>query len=377
MTSIQPSLRDTAGAKKNLTETLMRKQLAIAAALALPLGAHAQSAVTLYGLIDTGLTWVSNVGGKSTVVANDGIIQPSRFGLRGSEDLGGGTRAVFTLENGFSLNTGADSQSGLMFGRQAFVGVSNAKWGTLTFGRQYDFVWDYVTLFSIGSRIGAYGFHPGDYDHLGGSLRIDNSIKYAVTPFAGLNVGVLYAFSNGQTTPSNGRVVAAGAQYSGALFAAAVAYNNVHGMTLNPAAQIGTSLGPSFPPGAFVADNMQNIEAAGSVSFGPSSTRALFTATTISSQTTSVTMRSYEISEVYQITPAFAASAGYSLTKMSPSTWHNATVVLDYFLSQRTDVYASAAFQNVSGGAHATFLTLPASSNGHDIAVRVGIRTLF
>jgi GBP family porin len=357
----------------------MRKHLALAMALACPLAAHAQSSVTLYGLIDTGLSWLSNVGGKSEVVANDGIIQPGRFGFLGNEDIGGGNRIVFQLENGFSLNTGADSQSGLMFGRQAFVGVRNNRWGSLTLGRQYDFVWDYVTQYTMGSRIGAYGFHPGDYDHLGGSLRINNSIKYTFSPIAGLNVGVLYAFGNGSTSGANGRVIAAGAQYSSGILGLAFAYNNVHGMTLDPAAQIGTTLGAGFPAGTFVARNMQNIDAVGSLTFGSSSTRFLFTDTTIESPvaSASITLRSYELSEVYQITPVLVASAGYSITKMSPNTWHDAMVVIDYLLSKRTDVYASASFQNVDGGAHAQFLTLPASSNGRDVAVRIGLRTLF
>jgi GBP family porin len=148
-------------------------------------------------------------------------------------------------------------------------------------------------------------------------------------------------------------------------------------MTLNAPALIGTTLGPSFPGGTFAASNMQNIEAAASVTFGPSSTRALFTSTTINYRDASVTLRSYEISEVFQITPALSASAGYSLSRMSPSIWHVATAILDYSLSKKTDVYISAAYQNVTGGARATFLTLPASSNGHDVAARVGIRTLF
>lgn len=355
----------------------MKKPLAMAVALALPPIVHAQSAVTLYGLIDTGITYVSNAGGKSTVVAADGVIQPSRFGLRGNEDLGGGMHAVFTLENGFSLNTGADSQAGLMFGRQAFVGLTSNRWGSLTLGRQYDFIWDYITLFSIGSRLGAYGFHPGDYDHLGGSLRINNSVKYSATPFGGLSLGALYAFGADPAGTGNGRAVAAGVQYNGGVFGAAFAYNNVHGVSLNPAAQIGTTLGPSFPSGAFVASNMQNIEAAASVTLGPSSTRALFTATSIKYQNATVTMRSYEISEAWQITPALSASAGFSLTRMSPSTWHVASAILDYSLSKKTDVYISAAYQDVSGGAHATFLTLPASSNGRNFAARAGIRTLF
>jgi GBP family porin len=355
----------------------MKKFLAMAVAIVLPHLALAQSSVTLYGLIDTGFTYVSNAGGSKAFLANDGIIQPSRFGFRGSEDIGGGTRVVFVLENGFSLNTGADSQSGLMFGREAFMGVANAKWGSLTLGRQYDFIWDYVTTFSIGSSIGAYAFHPGDYDHLAGSLRINNAVKYSVTPFGGFSMGALYAFDANPASTGNGRVVAAGAQYSGGVVGAAFAYNNVHDMALSPQAQIGTSLGPSFPAGAFTASNMQNIEAAGSVTLGPSSTRALFTATTIRAPTASTTMRTYEVSEVYQITPALALSGGYWLTRMSPATWHDASLILDYFLSKKTDVYVSASYQTVNGSAHAQFLTIPASSNGHDTAARIGIRTLF
>ncbi|PVX85862.1 porin [Paraburkholderia unamae] len=339
--------------------------------------AEAQSSVTLYGLIDTGLTYVSNAGGKSDFLANDGIIQPGRFGFRGSEDLGGGLKAIFTLENGFSLNTGAFSQPGLIFGRQAFVGLSHPKFGALTLGRQYDFVWDYVTLFSMGSRIGAFGFHPGDYDHLAGSLRINNSVKYAVDPIGGLSIGALYAFGGQPASASNGRAVAAGARYTGGVFSVAFAYNNVRDMPLNPPAQIAASLGPSFPPGAFVAENMQNIEAAASVTFGPSSTRALFTATTIDDSKSSVTMRSYELSEVFQFTPSLSGSAGYSYTRMSPSAWRTISAILDYSLSKRTDVYLSAAYQNATGGARAAFLAIPASSNGNDVAVRVGIRTFF
>ncbi|MFT4068193.1 porin [Paraburkholderia sp.] len=358
--------------KRHLSPALVLPALLVVSSLA-----KAQGSVTLYGLIDTGITYVSNAGGKSEVVANDGIIQPSRFGFRGSEDLGGGTQAIFTLENGFSLNTGAFSQSGLIFGRQAFVGVTNSRWGSLTLGRQYDFVWDYITLFSMGSRIGAYGFHPGDYDHLGGSLRINNAVKYSVQPIGGLSLGVLYAFGGQPASASNGRAVAAGARYTGGIFSIAAAYNNVHDMPLNPSAQIATSLGPSFPQGLFVANNLQNIELAASVTVGPSSTRALFTDTTIDTPSTSATMRSYEVSEVYQFTPAIAFSAGYAFTRMSPAIWRNVSAVLDYSLSKRTDVYLSAAYQNASGGAHAAFLTLPPSSNGHDTAVRIGMRTFF
>ncbi|MDI7047491.1 porin, partial [Escherichia coli] len=68
--------------------------------------AHAQSSVTLYGIIDAGVTYFSNVNGHSNFVANDGSIQSNRWGLRGVEDIGGGTRVVFDLENGFNLYSG-------------------------------------------------------------------------------------------------------------------------------------------------------------------------------------------------------------------------------------------------------------------------------
>src|ERR1700738_1089878 len=107
--------------------------------------AHAQSSVTLYGLIDAGLTYVTNerVGttgttGHSNFAMTDGSINRSRWGLRGSEDLGGGLKAIFTLENGFTIKNGALGQNSRMFGRQAFVGLASDQFGTVTLGRQYE-----------------------------------------------------------------------------------------------------------------------------------------------------------------------------------------------------------------------------------------------
>ncbi len=69
--------------------------------------AHAQSAVTLYGMLDVGITALSNDGGHRTAVMDSGVLVPNLFGLKGSEDLGGGTRAVFQLEGQFEVGTGA------------------------------------------------------------------------------------------------------------------------------------------------------------------------------------------------------------------------------------------------------------------------------
>ena len=80
--------------------------------------ASAQSSVTLYGLIDSGITYTNNVGGSGRVALASGNISGSRFGLRGTEDLGGGLKAVFVIENGFNVNNGTLGQGGRMFGQQ-------------------------------------------------------------------------------------------------------------------------------------------------------------------------------------------------------------------------------------------------------------------
>ncbi len=105
----------------------MKKNLLVTAALAAT-SAHAQSSVTLYGIIDAGISYANNAartgGNDSLVKYDDGVAQGSRWGLKGAEDLGGGLKAIFTLENGFNSGNGTLGQGGAMFGRQAFVGLA-------------------------------------------------------------------------------------------------------------------------------------------------------------------------------------------------------------------------------------------------------------
>src|SRR6516225_1377670 len=107
------------------------------AAMLATIPAFAQSSVTLYGIVDTGLgyqssstTLGSTTGGHSAFKMINGVWAGSRFGLKGAEDLGGNTKAIFQLEEGFNSATGAQSVNGLMFNRQAFVGVTNPTYGS-------------------------------------------------------------------------------------------------------------------------------------------------------------------------------------------------------------------------------------------------------
>ena len=117
----------------------MKKHTLCAAIAAIfSMTSHAQSSVILYGVIDEGLMFNSNAGGHRLYNMASGVIQGNRFGLSGTEDLGGGLKARFVLENGFDPSTGRLNQGGLMFGRQAYVGLSSQQLGTVTLGRQYD-----------------------------------------------------------------------------------------------------------------------------------------------------------------------------------------------------------------------------------------------
>ncbi|QGZ56649.1 porin [Paraburkholderia acidiphila] len=199
-----------------MKKTILASALGLAA-----LGAHAQSSVTLYGIVDTGIGYQSssaklgsNAGGASVVKMVQGVWAGSRFGFKGSEDLGGGTRAIFQLEEGYNSATGAQSTSGLMFSRAAWVGVANANYGTLTAGRQYA---PYYTLLSPYSPTtwltGAYGAHPGDIDSMDTIYRINNSLVYTSPNIAGLTVSGMYALGGVAGSTGAGQTWSVAAQY--------------------------------------------------------------------------------------------------------------------------------------------------------------------
>lgn len=162
----------------------MNRRLFVLAAAALACQtASAQSSVTLYGLISSGIVYANSQKGAdhqghSTWQFASGPMQTPRWGMRGTEDLGGGLSAIFTLENGYSIGTGTLSQGGREFGRQAFVGLSSNTYGTVTLGRQYD---EAVTLciFESACQFAAYGSHIGDSDNVFDSFRINNAVPPA------------------------------------------------------------------------------------------------------------------------------------------------------------------------------------------------------
>ena len=203
--------------------TIMNKQL-IAAPLLLSLAgiAAAQSSVTLYGIVDAGVTYRSNerVGSAGAYTGHSSVghdRQPVRqpLGIKGSEDLGGGMRALFVLENGFDITNGTSGQGGRQFGRQAFVGLGSDRYGTVTLGRQYTSLDDFVSPVGPSSYIGGFGAHPGDIDDLDQTARVDSSINTSAN-YSGFTFGALYGFGSQPGSMKQRNTWSVGAAYAAA-----------------------------------------------------------------------------------------------------------------------------------------------------------------
>jgi len=166
-----------------------------ALALALPAIVSAQgcapSGVTLYGVIDSGVEYITNVGaagGALKRVPTNTSSAPSRLGFRGSEDLGDGLSAVFTLESQIGVDTGTLLNGGRAWGRQAWVGLSGP-WGTFSLGRQNTMMfWVMLDASILGPN--AYGI--GSLDSYLPNARADNVIAYRGT-FSGFTAGATFS----------------------------------------------------------------------------------------------------------------------------------------------------------------------------------------
>ncbi|MGE4450150.1 porin [Castellaniella sp.] len=167
--------------------------------------AQAETSVTLYGILDTGYGYQNYKydGNSADVTAKssglrDGTVNGNRFGLKGSEDLGDGLRAIFQLEQGFTMGDG-EAASTKAFHRQAFVGLSSDNWGTFTMGRQYSA--------GVDTFLVPNGYNLGDADKIFGSTglsegtRVDNSFKYVTPDLSGFKGILMYGTDNdGGTT---------------------------------------------------------------------------------------------------------------------------------------------------------------------------------
>lgn len=206
---------------------MKKSLLALAVFGAFAGAASAQTNVTIYGLVDAGITRETGGAAGDVWKLAPGVKNGNRLGFKGSEDLGGGLKANFQLENGFTSDDGKLGQGSRLFGRQAWVGLSG-NFGAVGFGRQYNpfFVaLDSIDPFGTGLAGATTNLMAAS------SVRTDNSISYSTPAMNGFSVNALYGLGEVAGSTSANRTIDLSVGYANGPVSAVLAYDNVNNAT--------------------------------------------------------------------------------------------------------------------------------------------------
>lgn len=328
-------------------ETNKMKKTIIAGAILASLSgvAAAQSSVVIYGLIDAAVVVEKNGvfnGGKTTTKLDGGVNGGSRIGFKGTEDLGGGLSAFFVIENGFTADNGAAGQGGLLFGRQAFLGLTGG-FGTVKLGRQYS-VFD-NTLGAIdpagnasairsANLVGAAG-NAGGGDYVS---RFNNAVQYSTANFAGFTADAQYAFGEQAGNSATNRHWGLAANYVNGPLTLRAAHQRSNNVSFT--GQALTALGGAFE------HNARHTIFGGTYDFGVAKLHALYAMNKRSVIGTSTEFKSDDA--LIGVSVPFGANkvlVSFTNKKDKTSGQNNSAqqlgVSYSYDLSKRTSLYAA------------------------------------
>ncbi|WP_321938793.1 porin [Paraburkholderia sp. J8-2] len=359
---------------------------------ALSFGAQAQSSVTLSGMINSGVLYANNVGGHSQWLATSSQLTPTRVIFHGTEDLGGGTSAVFRLMSPFNIQTGGGS--GRAF-NVSYVGFERRNSGRLTFGRQFEALSDMTEgLASTSTWSGNIGAHIGNADNQTQPFKSSNAIKYLSSAWCGLSFGVTYGFSN-STEFSENRLMSAGVTYRPGPFRVSLGYMQADRPDSQTAGAVGTS-GPGINDD-YKSPFAQSVRGAGvfrqrisvigasydwqAIKIGGEYTHVQYDYL----DSTGLNLDTFEANLRWQMSPFWMSGVAYirsdgkykggSGAQRQPS-WDQIDATIQYALSKRTFLYFLAVAQQAHG-AKAQIYTLSASSSNRQFAVTSGIQHNF
>jgi len=399
---------------------MKKSLLAFAAIGAFASAAQAQSSVTVYGILDVGYVGstyrgtsgtanASSVGNPAQVgnaltnqtmnAIGQSAESTSRLGFRGTEDLGGGTSAIFTVETALNPN-GASASSGFQFNRQAFVGLSKKGMGTVSVGNQYlpifdlaaqtdaaglnNLVGNAIYSGSLQSSTGTYDQGLGPWNGQGTAnsgltamnsafvTRASNQVKFVSDTFAGIQATLSYANSSstasgatvtstGQSNTANNTVAGAGLNYKFQKLQVVAAYQAFRAW--DPAAAAYTTAAATIANGTAGSFGSNNNDAqsyaAATYDFGILKAYAQFgnrKVVSVVDSGISSTRTASQIGVRGNITPVITA---YATTGMGNSTQYGASIPKqnfrmmqigsDYYLSKRTNLYVAYGSFNQSG----------------------------
>jgi len=356
-------------------EEKMKKALLAAALMSAGVVAHAQSSVTLYGRLDAGLEYINGLptgpagapatGSSHRFAVESGDWGTSLWGLKGAEDLGGGTKAVFQLEGSFSTITGQGPGGGGLFNRWATVGLANNTFGTLLLGRE---------LFIAN---GVWDFDPfGQSNWSSASLvrgrnwsQSSNNISYQSPKFYGFDVYGQYSLSNatawnGNGTTTQGRQGGLQLTYTSSLFQVRGIYDEIRNPSNGILGGVYDPLDGSTAQGGNANGNgvyaySREYSAMVNVFLGPFKVQGAYQAIRSSGMTGALpgqptTLDHFWGGVTYQVTPAAAAIAAVYHVNGNNGAG-NATIYTvggSYNLSKRTLLDLQVATVQNSKGAN-------------------------
>ncbi|MDR5781142.1 porin [Caballeronia sp. LZ065] len=323
--------------------------------------ASAQSSVTLYGILDSGIAYIHNSGGKATQIAMTVGEAGPRWGLKGEEDLGGGLKAIFVLEDGFSVGTGRLGGNNLEFGRSAYVGLASSTFGTFTLGRQYDPVTDLVQAITADWVFGPIFAPPGDFDNYDDSARFSNAVKWTSPAYRGVQAEAMYSLGGVAGATGSGQTWSGALGYhTGPVFLAA---GYLHIDNGNPTVVArGTSSADSLfnsPVNAgYASASSVDIARVGAeyvdhgVQAGAAYSYSVYNRDGSSTFANKQKFHNGSVFAAYNITPAFLVGLGYNYSRAlgdASAKYHSFELGANYALSKRTVVYALAAYVHALG----------------------------
>ena len=362
----------------------MKKSLLALAVLGAFAGvASAQSSVTLFGIVDLNARYVKNDGDSRRVSLSQDGLNSSRFGVRGTEDLGGGLKAGFWLEGALSADTGSASTS-KFWGRRSTVSLLGG-FGEVRLGRDYTPTFLNNTVFDAFGTVGL-----GDSSHV---LQIGSASSYGVTPavFAAAGGGAINTTfaradnSIGYFLPTN-----IGGLYGQAMVAASEGAATNAGRYVG--GRIGFAAGPFDVAAAYADQRLDAISGGkqktgnigGSYDFGVAKILGYYNRDTVTAAGFEAKENRYSISGIVPMGQG-EIHAGYSYSKMTNNVGFVNDAKVDQFalgyvynLSKRTALYSNVARLNNKGTSAAISLDGRAvNAGGKSTGAEFGVRHIF
>jgi len=346
-------------------------QRAISMGLAVGCGSASAVTVQLFGVVDASIEYAR--GSESVVRMREGQQAASRWGMRGIEDLGGGTKANFLVESGFNIDTGAEFfGNGRLFGRQSWMGLSNESWGEVRLGRQYTpsfyallrldpfLLNGMVSPFNLLSATASQGTGQVAY-----GARFDNAVQYFSPTWGGFSFGAAVAPGEVPGAPRSGTNFGMNVAYEAGNAYAFYSYQGMYTGAATP--QVETAL-------------TSNHFVGGSYRFKPVEVGVLFSTANSRLPNTRVA-RHYGVTFNWNVTASDtfkAAALKRQVLGGGERPW-SMTIGWDHDLSKRTTAYLRAVYVHNSPGGSVSNNSIAIDPGSGDDArsISVGLRHRF